>query len=126
MNPGKKLKIMIIDDVPDEIVVVRIILKRSGFDIVEARDWREAFSELKKGDVGLILLDLNMPEMDGLELLGKLRKEGPSKDVPVIVYSCVPNDGQDYRSYGSNGYVRKYSDPDVLVLKIEQVLKKAA
>ena len=116
-------KILVVDDVADDRLVAKIILERAGYVVVEAKDWKEALAIIKKGDLALVLLDLRMPEMDGLELLGKIRKENSKESLPVLIYSSAPNTGDDYKFYGSNGYVKKYCDPKALVSKVKDVLK---
>ena len=122
MNP-KVQNILIVDDVADDRLIVRIILEKEGYKIVEAKDWKEALVVIKKEKISLVLLDLRMPEMDGLELLGKIRKENSQETLPVVIYSSVPNTCDDYKSYGSSGYIKKYSDPNVLINKVKDALR---
>ncbi len=65
--------------------------------IVEAKDWREALAVIKDGGLSLVLLDLRMPEMDGLELLGRIRQENSKELLPDLIYSSVPNTADDYK-----------------------------
>ena len=123
MSPRSK-KIVVVDDVADDRLVAKIILEKEGYIVVEAKDWKEALAIIKKGGLSLVLLDLKMPEMDGLELLGLIRQANSSESLPVIIYTSVPNTGDDYRRYGSNGYVKKYCDSNVLVSKVRDALKK--
>ena len=116
-------KILVVDDVADDRLVAKIILEKEGYVVVEAKDWREALAVIKKGGLSLVLLDLRMPEMDGLELLGKIRHEQTSEALPVLIYSSAPNTGDDYKFYGSNGYVKKYCDPKAFVTKVKGALK---
>ena len=119
-------KILVVDDVADDRLVAKIILEKEGYIVVEAKDWREALAVIKKGGLALILLDLRMPEVDGLELLGKIRQENSSEELPVLIYSSAPNTGDDYKFYGSNGYVKKYCDPAALISKVNGARKKMA
>jgi len=116
-------KILIVDDVADDRLIAKMILEKEGYQIVEAKDWKEALHMIKNGDLSLVLLDLKMPEMNGLELLGKIRKENLAEMLPIVVYSSSPNICDDYRSYGSDGYIKKYSDPCILISKVKEVLK---
>ena len=120
---SKNKKILIVDDVADDRLMARMILEKEGYKVVEAKDWKEALNIIKDGTLSLVLLDLRMPEMDGLELLGRIRKENSQEILPVVVYSSVPNTCDDYRSYGSNGYIKKYSDPCILINKVKEALK---
>lgn len=116
-------KILVVDDVSDDRLVAKIILEKEGYSVVEAKDWREALDVIKKGGLSLVLLDLRMPEMDGLELLGKIRQENSKESLPVVIYSSAPNTGDDYKFYGSNGYVKKYCDTSALLCKVRDALK---
>ncbi len=116
-------KILVVDDVADDRLIAKIILEKEGYMIVEAKDWREALAVIKDGGLSLVLLDLRMPEMDGLELLGRIRQENSKELLPVLIYSSVPNTADDYKLYGSNGYIKKYSDPKVLISKVKDALK---
>ena len=115
--------ILVVDDVADDRLMAKIILEKEGFKVVEAKDWKEALAAIKEGNLSLVLLDLRMPEMDGLELLGKIRNENSKETLPVLIYSSAPNTGDDYEVYGSNGYVKKYCDPKALVSKVKDALK---
>ena len=119
---SKTKKILVVDDVADDRLIAKMILEKEGYQVVEAKDWKEALTIIKKGGLSLVLLDLRMPEMDGLELLGKIRKENSQEVLPVIVYSSLPNMCDDYRSYGSNGYIKKYCDSCILINKVKEAL----
>ena len=121
MNSGTK-KILIVDDVADDRLVAKMMLEKEGFKVLEAKNWKEALSIIKSEDLSLVLLDLKMPEMGGLELLGKIRNENGSAILPVVVYSSSPNCGDDYKSCGSNGYIKKYSDPKYFISKVKEAL----
>jgi len=116
-------KILVVDDVADDRLVAKIILEKEGYVVLEAKDWREALAIIKEGNLCLVLLDLKMPEMDGLELLGRIRKENSKESLPVLIYSSAPNTGDDYNFYGSNGYVKKYCDPKALIYKVREAIK---
>ena len=115
-------KILIVDDEADDRMMAKIILEKEGFKVIEAKDWKEALTKIKEGHIDLVLLDLRMPEMDGLELLGKIRKENSSEELPVVIYSSMPNSGDDYKGYGSDGYIKKYSNPSVLIDKVKALV----
>ena len=116
-------KILVVDDVADDRLVAKIILEKEGYVVIEAKDWKEALAIIKKGGLSLVLLDLRMPEMDGLELLGRIRQENSKESLPVLIYSSAPNTGDDYKFYGSNGYIKKYGEPKALLAKVASALK---
>ena len=115
--------ILVIDDCADDRLVTRRILEKNGFCVLEASNWMDALVVVGEGDVDLVLLDLKMPEMDGLELLGIIRKNNSSMELPIIVYTSS-NSVKPYDCIlkGSNDFVKKYGDPNVLIGKVKETL----
>ncbi len=111
--------ILIVDDSPTMRKVIRKTVAISGFDLGEcweAGDGREALGMLKDHPVDLILTDLNMPVMNGLEMLRELGKEESSRNVPVIL---ITTEGSETRleeaySLGVKGYIRKPFHPEAI------------
>ena len=106
------LDVLIVDD----SAAIRKILQRvliqadvSLGSVMEARDGREALEKLKTGPVGLILSDINMPNMDGLELLANLRADQTWEHVPIIMVTTEGSQNKVLQALqlGANGYVRK-------------------
>jgi CheY-like chemotaxis protein len=121
----KKIKhILIIDDSPDDRFIARKMLEKKNYIVEEAEGSEEALMKLKKGNVDLILLDLVMPGVDGLELLELIRK---TLKVPIVIYSCSSfHDPKECMQKGSNAFVAKYENPAILVSKVEELLLLAA
>ena len=83
------MKVLVVDDFTTIRRVLRNVLKDLGFtNISEADDGKSALKELKKEKFDLILCDLNMPEMSGLELLIKIRADDEMKDVPFVMVTA--------------------------------------
>jgi two-component system, chemotaxis family, chemotaxis protein CheY len=106
------LDVLIVDD----SAAIRKILQRVLLQadvalgkVYEANDGREALEKLKAGPVGLILSDINMPNMDGLELLAKLREDQTLNSVPIIMVTTEGSQNKVLQALqlGANGYVRK-------------------
>ncbi len=122
MIEKKSINILIVDDSEDDRRITRRILEKNNFKVTEARSWMDTLEIIGKGGVDLVILDMRMPDMDGMELLGIIRKENPKLSLPVIVSSsydanAVPS------SEDANAFVGKYGDPEALVKKIKEVLK---
>ena len=79
---------LVIDDMPDNRLMLSALLKREGWKIVEAANGREGLERFNENKPGLILLDLMMPVMDGFEFLRALRSRDDGRDVPVIVVTA--------------------------------------
>ena len=96
-------------------------LKNLGYDLTPAQNGQEAMEILKTGTPSLILLDLYMPQMDGLRLLSWLRQEKCS-DVPVIVVSAAEQEQDEIFRLGANAYLPKPVNLDFLTQKIQEYL----
>ncbi|MFH1223567.1 MAG: response regulator [Pseudomonadota bacterium] len=122
MSDGIK-RILIIDDSADDRFLTRKILEKKGYTVYESSDWRDALKSLVKVSVDLVLLDMRMPEMDGLELLGIIRKNKTNMELPIIVYtSSTAYSSMECFQSGSNAFISKYNDPKILLNKIEEML----
>ncbi|MDX1495081.1 MAG: response regulator, partial [Longimicrobiales bacterium] len=83
--PGP-VQVLVVDDEPSARLLVRSLLEKRGFEAVEAVDGLEALQKIRSHQqIGLAVVDLNMPRMDGLELMWELRDSSPWSDLPVIV-----------------------------------------
>jgi len=103
-------KVMIVDDVPINRTVLKIMLKRMGYDISEAVNGQEALNMFDGNPVDLILMDISMPVMNGLEAAKNLRKKGHSLDeLPIVAVtaSSFYNSREALRSKGFNALLRK-------------------
>ena len=77
--------IMIVDDAPSVRQVVGLALKGAGYDVIEAQDGQDAVSKLGQKKLNLIICDLNMPRMDGIEFLNHVKSSPAHKFTPVIM-----------------------------------------
>jgi len=108
------MKVLVADDVPMIRKLVEFHLKQIGFDISNAADGAEAFLLASNSKFDLILLDIMMPEMDGLEVLRRIRQGTVNRDTPVIIMTA----------YGDSYNVKKaveYGANDFIVKPVEQV-----
>ncbi len=117
------LDVMIVDDSAAIRKILHRVLIQADValgDVLEAGDGREALEKLKGASVGLILSDINMPNMDGIELLGALKSQDSTRAVPVIM---VTTEGSSSRvmeavNLGAAGYVRKPFTADQIKEKL--------
>jgi two-component system chemotaxis response regulator CheY len=119
--------ILIVDDSPAMRRVVRRVVDLSGFEIekyLEAGDGSEALSVLRAEHVDLIVTDINMPNMDGEQLLLAVRSDILLADIPVLVVSTDQSSArvEDMMAHGANGYLSKPFMPAALSEQMYRLL----
>jgi two-component system chemotaxis response regulator CheY len=122
-------KVLVVDDMLTMRKVVSKILKEIGFtNITEAADGAEAWAKASAGDFGLIVSDWNMPNMTGLEFLGKVRADQRLKNTPFLLVTAEAEQHQVAAALklGVDQYVIKPFSADVLRGKLESAYKKCS
>lgn len=115
--------ILVVDDDPQIRDVLRITLTQAGFDVTEAADGTAAIAATHRAMPDLIVLDIGMPEMDGLEVCRRLRK---SSSVPILFLTAQGDDIDRVVGFeiGGDDYVAKPFSPRELVARIRAILKR--
>jgi len=108
----KAIDVLIIDDSSAMRKIVGLALKQSGVElgeVLEAGDGMEGLDQVRKHSLDLILCDINMPTMDGLEFLRQLRREEKGKDISVVMVTTEGSESHvvDAIWLGARGYIRK-------------------
>ncbi|MDO3694041.1 response regulator transcription factor [Wenyingzhuangia sp. chi5] len=121
-----QIKILLVDDEPDILEIVGYNLKKEGYDIYTAENGLEAVSQAKKVQPHLILLDVMMPEMDGVEACEKIRELPDMGDVIISFFTAR---GEDYSQVagfdaGADDYITKPIKPKLLISKIKSLLRR--
>ena len=122
-----KLRVLIVDDSSVMRKIVERSLRQAGLDlgeVLEASNGAEALAEVQKGAFDLILSDINMPAMDGLEFLRNLAGIDSAKGVPVVM---ITTEGSEARvvealSVGAKGYIRKPFTPEQVKERVTPLL----
>ena len=125
MNKSE-IKILLVDDEPDIIEIVGYNLRNEGYQIFTATNGQEAIKSAKKNTPHLILLDIMMPEMDGIEACEKIRKISALENVLIAFLTAR---GEDYSQVagfeaGADDYITKPIKPKVLVSKVKSLLRR--
>jgi len=114
--------ILIVDDKPENIYSLRRLLESKNFNVDIALSGEDALKKVLKNDYALIILDVQMPGMDGFEVAETLSGFSKTKNIPIIFLSAVNTDkkfiAKGYAS-GAIDYVTKPVDPDILILKVK-------
>lgn len=119
-------KILIVEDIPDNAELARKILASRGYEIVHADDAETGYAAALRERPDLILLDLGLPDYDGLTLAGQLREIPSFESLPILAFTAWPPDTAWAlaETYGCNGFIGK---PIVKVAEfLEQVEKYLA
>lgn len=117
-------RILVADDEPDvrELVVYR--MKRSGYDVVEAKNGEEAYDLAVQHVPDLIVADVMMPRIDGYELTRRLRAEPTTQRIPIILLTAKTQEADVSQGFaaGADDYLKKPFNPDELVARVRAVL----
>ena len=117
-------KILYIEDNPENRLLIRRILQAEGYQVFEAEDASDALHTLQNQRPDLILMDINLPEMDGYTLTSQIKSLPGMKRVPIIALTANVMKGDRERTLraGCDGYIQKPVDVDSLPLQIEGYL----
>jgi len=102
-------KILVVDDDPDDLKMISMILQPEGYEVVTAENGREALEKVESEDPDLIILDVMMPELDGFAACAKLKSSPESKGIPVILLTAVAKRIQDTK-YPLDGVLRSEAE----------------
>ncbi len=116
--------ILIADDDLAVRTILRAVLQREGYEVVEAANGREALEALHQARPALVMLDVEMPEMDGWEALERIRE---STDVPVMMLSAHAGEAHTVRGLraGADDYVAKPFTKNELLARVDALLRRA-
>jgi two-component system, cell cycle response regulator DivK len=118
-------KILLVEDNPVNRRLAGFLLRSQGYDVVEATNAVEAFAMLAKDRPDLIVMDIQLPEMDGLEATTKLKAEPATAKIPVIAVTsyAMAGDREKALAAGCSGYVTKPIDKTIFLAEISRHLK---
>src|ERR1051325_3679925 len=121
-----KPKILVVDDEPDALELIEFNLKAAGFDVVTAADGEEALKKARAVLPALIVLDLMLPEVDGLEVCKILRRDTNTSAIPVLMLTAkaAEIDRVLGLELGADDYVTKPFSPRELVLRVKSLLRR--
>jgi len=119
--------IMIVDDSPDILGVFGGVLRRKGYEVITVEDSTSVMQALQGARPDLFVLDVMMPEINGIDLCRMIRALPEHHDTPVIIVSAYSNSGIVGQTFdaGANDYIFKPVDPRALEAKIHDILEVA-
>jgi len=121
-------KILVVDDEKDVLSLVRRILIRGGFEVISASDGKEGLAKVYSEAPDLMILDINMPEMDGWEVCRKIRGDPLYKHLPIIMLTVrrTKKDQLKGFDFGGDEYITKPFSPTELIARVKTVLQRAS
>ena len=122
----KGIKILLVDDDPDVIEIIRFNLYQEGYLISTASDGKKAIEEADREVPHLIIMDVMMPNMDGIEACGLLRKDPRFKETIIMFLTARGEDYSHVAAFdaGADDYVTKPVKPKILVSKVKALLRR--
>ncbi len=125
-NAGVRSKILVVDDEPEAVELVEFNLKQAGYDVITAMEGAEALTKARTKTPNLIVLDLMLPEMSGLEVCQTLRRDAATSRIPIIMLTAraAEIDRVLGLELGADDYLTKPFSPRELVLRIKKILQR--
>ena len=122
-------RILVVDDEPDIVRVVVKIMEARGHTVTTAKDGAEAIDRVKADPPDVVILDLNLPKIDGYEVCKRIKTDPATRHVPVVMMTAAYVSVEDARTgsaAGADEYVVKPFLREVLVHNVERLIKPAA
>lgn len=118
-------KILILDDDLDLVTVVKTLLRKKGFEVFAFTDWQKAWEAVKSFKPNLILLDVFLSGIDGLDVCKKLKSSYFTRNIPIIMVSSYPNIAETaIYEFGADDFLAKPFEVNDMIKKIHHVLSK--
>jgi DNA-binding response OmpR family regulator len=123
---GVRSKILVVDDEPEAVELVEFNLKQAGYTVVTAADGAEALNKARTTQPSLIVLDLMLPEVDGLEVCKMLRRDPVTAGIPIVMLTAKAAEIDRILGLelGADDYITKPFSPRELVLRVKKLLRR--
>ena len=121
-NNSKKKKILLVEDEESLRLLYEEELQGEGYEVLSASNGKEALRRLQAVTPDLIILDIVMPVMDGMEALGQIM--GRKRNIPIIIHTSYPGYREDFMTWAADAYITKSIDLGELKDKVRELLEK--
>src|SRR5450756_3130 len=127
MSPGRRRaamkRILVVDDEPNIVELLRLYLEKEGFAVIAARDGDEALALHQRHDPDLVILDLMLPKQDGFDVCRELRRRGGT---PILMLTARSDDVDSIvgLELGADDYVTKPFNPRALVARVKAIMRR--
>ncbi|MCF8044800.1 MAG: response regulator [Desulfarculaceae bacterium] len=114
-------RILLVEDNENNLYLARFLLKNAGFEVIEARDGLEAVKTVSRELPDLVLMDMQLPELDGYEATRRIRSDETTARVPVVAMTAyaMKGDREKAGDAGCTGYIKKPIDPAAFVDQVK-------
>lgn len=121
-----KQTILVVDDEEDLLDLIEYNLQKEGFDVLKAEDGEEGMEMAREHDPNLVLLDIMMPKMDGLEVVERMRADSKLKHIPIIFLTARGDEKTEVEGLdkGGDDYITKPISTTKLISRIKAVLRR--
>ena len=119
-----KKRILVVEDNEQNLYLATFLLEKNGYEVITAKDGHEAIERAKMEEPDLILMDMQLPEMDGFEATRRIKSIAEISHIHIVAVTsyAMAGDKQKALAVGCAGYIEKPFDPDTFVLEIEKYL----
>jgi CheY-like chemotaxis protein len=121
------MKVLIVDDTPANLRLLRAVLEGENFAVVEAADGVEALQVLERGGIDAVISDILMPNMDGYRFCHEVRQRKNLRHLPLIIYSSTynsPADAQLALDMGADKYIKKPAPIKEITAALEEIIRR--
>ena len=117
-------RVLVVEDNETNLYLIRFILEKSGYEVIEAREGAVGVELAIKEKPDLVIMDIQLPDIDGLEATKRIRASEADGDIPIIALTSFAMAGDRERALaaGCTGYIEKPINPETFVAEIEKYL----
>ncbi len=117
-------RILVVEDNEDNMLLVRFMLEKNGYEVIEARDGAEGVALAIQEKPDLVIMDIQLPDINGLEATKRIRASEADGNIPIIALTSFAMVGDRERALaaGCTGYIEKPINPETFMTEIEKYL----
>jgi len=117
----KKSRILIAEDFEENRIALKLILKHTGFDVIEAEDGQQAIEAVRREEPDLVLMDITLPVIDGLQATREIRSDEKFERLPIIVVSA--HDNEDVRRQAAEAGGSEYISKPIEIEELKKLIE---
>jgi DNA-binding response OmpR family regulator len=118
--------VLVIDDDPDILTMIRVMLEYNNYQVVVAENEEETFDQLRNNKVDLVIMDMLLSGIDGTDICFKIRKDPDAALVPVLMFSAHPHAKEICLASGANDFIAKPFEMQEMLKKVKENIENTA